>query len=120
VPFVKKTAAAVRRWLAHGSQPFQPSGASLPATTCVIFTVPEKRLTAMDVSTGPCVAVGRRKHALQSVHQQEGHERPEQMAALFTVLKGKDSEGSLELLEERESGQLYRCFPIVLRRAGGG
>lgn len=77
----------------------------------MIFTVPEKRLSAMDVSTGPCVAVGGRKHALRSVHQQEGPERPEQMSTLFTVLTGKDSEGALELLEETESGQLYRCSP---------
>lgn len=77
----------------------------------MIFTVPEKRLAAMDVSTGPCVAVGGRKHALRSVHQQEGPERPEQMAALFTVLTGKDSKWALELLEEKESGQLYRCSP---------
>lgn len=38
-------------------------------------------------------------------------ERPEQMAALFTVLTGKDSGGALELLEEKETGQLYRCSP---------
>jgi hypothetical protein len=108
---VKKTTEARRRWLTRGSHPAQASGPSLPSTTCVIFTVPEKRLTAMDVSTGPCVAVGGRKHALTSVHQQQGPERPEQMAALFTVLTGKDSKGALELLEETESGQLYRCSP---------
>jgi hypothetical protein len=83
----------------------------MPATTCVIFTVPDKRLSAMEVRSGPCVAVGGRKHALRSVHQQEGPERPEQMAALFTVLTGKDSKEALELLEETEPGQLYRCSP---------
>jgi hypothetical protein len=57
-----------------------------PEQTVVIFTTPDERLSAMDVVTGPCVPVGGRKHALVSVHQQEGPERPEQMAALYWVL----------------------------------
>ena len=51
----------------------------MPGQTAVIFSVPEKRLSAMDVATGPCVPAGGRKHALVSVHQQEGPERPEQI-----------------------------------------
>lgn len=81
----------------------------VPDTTCVVFTVAEKRLVAMDVATGPCVPVGGRKHALTSVHSQEGPERPEQMAAFYTVLTGEDATDALELIEERRPGRLYRC-----------
>jgi hypothetical protein len=35
----------------------------MPRQTAVIFRVPEKRLSAMDVATGPCVPVGGRKDA---------------------------------------------------------
>ena len=80
-----------------------------PKQTAVVFTVPEKRLSAMDVATGPCVPVGGRKHALVSVHQQEGPERPDQMAGLYSVLTGQSPDEALQLLEERGGSCLYRC-----------
>jgi hypothetical protein len=80
-----------------------------PEQTAVVFTVPEKRLSAMDVATGPCVPVGGRKHALVSVHQQEGPERPGQMAALYSALTGGSPDTALLLMEENSGSRLYRC-----------
>lgn len=76
--------------------------------TCVVFTVPDKRLAAMDVATGPCVPLVNRKTSVVSVHQQEGFERPDQTAALFDVLGGP-AENPLVLIEHRGRGWLYRC-----------
>jgi hypothetical protein len=80
-----------------------------PPGTCVVLTAPENRLSAMDVATGPCVPLQGRKRSLVSVHQQEGPERLDQMAALFTALKGHPSEEALQLVEQRGEGGLYRC-----------
>lgn len=65
----------------------------------------------MDVAAGPCVPLPGRKHALRSVHSQQGPERVEQMLALFTLLGG-DEDGmpdAMQLIEERGPGRLYRC-----------
>ena len=56
-----------------------------PTDNFVIFSVPTVQLNAMDVATGPCVPVPGRKHALRSVHNQQGPERINQMLALFTL-----------------------------------
>lgn len=93
-----------------------------PATTCVIFTVPEKRLTEMDVATGPCVPLPGRKRALRGVHWQEGRESPEQMRAFYVVLGGSPSgrESALELVAASGPGSLYRCsdeFVALMRAA---
>jgi hypothetical protein len=63
----------------------------------------------MDVATGPCVPVGARKHSLVSVHQQEGPESPEQMAALYTLLTGASGDDALHLVQEENGSRLYRC-----------
>jgi hypothetical protein len=81
----------------------------MPGQTAVIFSVPEKRLSAMDVATGPCVPAGGRKHALVSVHQQEGPERPDQMAALYSVLTGQSGSEALRLVDEKNGSTLYLC-----------
>jgi hypothetical protein len=81
----------------------------MPRQTAIIFSVPEKRLSAMDVATGPCVPTGGRKHALVSVHQQEGPERPEQMAALYSVLSGRSGSEALRLVDEKDGSRLYQC-----------
>jgi len=81
----------------------------MPTQTAVIFSVPEKRLSAMDVATGRCVPVGGRKHALVSVHNQEGPERPDQMAALYSVLTGGSSDEALHLVGEKDGSRLYLC-----------
>jgi hypothetical protein len=86
-----------------------PSAADDPKEICVIFTVPEKRLSAMDVATGPCVPIQGRKRSLVSVHQQEGPERPDQMAALYTALSEHPSDDVLQLVELQSEGRLYRC-----------
>jgi len=80
-----------------------------PAQTAVIFTVAEKRLSAMDVATGPCVPTGGRKHALVSVQQQEGPERPDQMAALYSAITGEPADEALELVEEQDGSRLFGC-----------
>jgi len=84
-------------------------GVGVPEDTCVVFTVPEKRLSAMDVEYGPCVPVPGRKHPLVSVHQQEGPERPDRMAALHLALTGRTSDDALQLAQDRNGGRLYRC-----------
>lgn len=81
----------------------------MPRQTAVVFSVPEKRLSAMDVATGPCVPVGGRKHALVSVHQQEGPEQPDQMAALYSVLTGRSPSEALRLVDEKDGSRLYLC-----------
>lgn len=96
---------AVSRWRGKATKEPVPK----PGTTCVVFTVPQQRLAAMDVATGPCVPTGDRKHALRSVHSQQGPETPEQMAALFSVLTGQEPGAALELIEESGPGRLYRC-----------
>lgn len=80
-----------------------------PAETCVVFTVPEKRLTAMDIGRGPCVPLPGRKTSIVSVHQQQGPERPQQMLALYTVLTGQVRNDAMTLEAEKEVSRLYRC-----------
>ena len=75
----------------------------------MVFTVPVKRLTAMDVAHGPCVPLPGRKTSVVSVHQQEGPERPEQMEALYTVLTGEDRRGALIPVSERDGSRLFEC-----------
>jgi hypothetical protein len=98
---------ALSNWLAARL----PAKDDTPATTCVIFTVPQKRLAEMDVATGPCVPLPGRKRALRGVHSQEGRETPEQMRAFFVVLGGPQSgrETALELIATNGPGSLYRC-----------
>jgi hypothetical protein len=95
------------------SDPVPSTGADapddMPRQTAVIFSVPENRLSAMDVATGPCVPVGGRKHAVVSVHQQQGPERPEQMAALYSVLTGRSPDEALHLIDEKDGSRLYLC-----------
>lgn len=94
--------------------PSEPLAADTPVQTAVVFTAPEKRLSAMDVATGPCVPVGGRKHSLVSVHQQEGPESPEQMFALHTVLTGAFADNAMYLIEEKSGSQLYRCSDALV------
>ena len=68
----------------------------------------------MDVATGPCVAIAGRKHALVSVHQQEGPETPGQTAALYRVLTGRRDDDVLHAVEHRGQGSLYVCSPGFL------
>jgi hypothetical protein len=89
------------------------AAAEKPEQTAVIFTVPEKRLLAMDVATGPCVPAGGRKHLVVSVHHQEGPERPEQMAALYWLLTGGAPAGGSLIVAERRS-------TVGRRHAAGG
>lgn len=65
----------------------------------------------MDVAMGPCVPLPGRKHALRSVHQQQGPERVEQMLWLYVVLGGAPQRRhtALELLQNSGPGRLYRC-----------
>ena len=92
-----------------------------PATTCVVFSVPEKSLREMNVATGPCVPLPGRKRALRGVLWQDGPETPKQMRALFDVLGGAHSErkSALELIATSGPGSLYRCseeFVTLMRR----
>jgi hypothetical protein len=82
-----------------------------PTDTFVMFSVPASKLSGMDVATGPCVPIPGRKHALCSVHSQEGPERLDQMLALFTLLGGREGErtDAMQLLEARGPGRLYLC-----------
>lgn len=82
-----------------------------PIDTFVIFSVPTAKLRGMDVATGPCVPIPGRKHALRSVHSQQGPERIDQMLALFTLLGGNADElpDAMQLVEEHGPGRLYRC-----------
>jgi hypothetical protein len=93
------------RSLATGSAGAPPRA----RTTCVVFTVPEGRLSEMDVATGPCVPRDGRKRSLVSVHSQEGPETPEQTAALFRALTGRSADDVLHLIEHGARGRLYRC-----------
>src|ERR1700730_4585468 len=86
-----------------------PNDDDTPEQTCVVFSVPERRLAAMDVASGPCVPLPGRKTSVISAHQQQGPERPKQMEALYEVLTGQDGLDSLLLVEEREGSRLYRC-----------
>ena len=88
---------------------------SLSPEVLVVFTVPEKRLSGMDVATGPCVAIPQRKRASVSAHNQEGSELPEQTAGLYTVLTGNSPVGVLNLCEERENGSLFKCSDSFVR-----
>lgn len=93
-----------------------------PPTTCVVFSVPEKRLREMDVALGPCVPLPGRARPLRGALNQQGPETPEQMRALFVVLGGPTSrrEAALELVATSGPGALYRCsdeFVDLMRTA---
>ncbi len=81
----------------------------------VFFSVPEKRLREMDVSTGPCVPTGGRKRPLAGVLRQDGGEYPEQTAALYTALTGRPADGALVLLQQEGKGRLFRCSQDFVR-----
>lgn len=89
----------------------KPGQAESKEVVCVVFTVPEKRLSEMDVATGPCVVLEGRKRAIRSALMQDGEETPEHMRALFTVLGGDDDlrESAMQLVAETGKGALYRC-----------
>ena len=86
-----------------------------PTVAVVVFTVPDKRLREMDVSTGPCVPTGGRKRPLAGVLRQDGGEYPEHTAALYTALTGRPPEGVLELLERKGKGSLHRFSDDFVR-----
>jgi hypothetical protein len=77
--------------------------------TSVFFAVPERDLREMDVATGPCVPITGRSKSLCSPLLQDGGELPHHTAALFTVLTGRDADGSLELVQQSGLGRLYVC-----------
>lgn len=90
--------------------PEPPSPADdTPQQTAVIFTVAEDRLADMTVAMGPCVAAVEGRDPLVSLHQQQGPERPDQMAALYTALTGDASTDVLLLVAEERGSRLYRC-----------
>lgn len=76
--------------------------------TAVIFSVPERRLAAMDVAVGPCVPLPGRKTSVASVHAQEGYETPGITSALYRVLTGRNDAELLTLLSEEGEGRLFR------------
>lgn len=76
--------------------------------TAVIFSVPERRLSAMDVAVGPCVPLPGRKTSVASVHAQEGYETPAITSALYRVLTGLNDAELLTLLSEDGEGRLFR------------
>jgi hypothetical protein len=61
--------------------------------TVVVFTVPTRRLGAMDVATGPCVSASGSGKALCSALSQDRGETPRQTAALYSVLTGRSAGG---------------------------
>ena len=77
----------------------------------VMFTVPEKRLRAMDVATGPCVATGGRRRALAGASRQDGGEYPEHTNGLYTALTGRPADGALTLLAQEGQGRLFAASP---------
>lgn len=77
----------------------------------VVFTVPEKRLGAIAVATGPCVPAPGRKRPLVGLGRQDGGEQPEQTAALYTALTGRSSEDVLRLVARERRGRLFVCSP---------
>jgi hypothetical protein len=77
--------------------------------TAVIFSVPERRLSAMVVAAGPCVPLPERKTSVASVHAQVGYETPAITSTLFRVLTGRDDTELLTLIAREGEGRLY-CF----------
>ena len=89
--------------------------------TAVIFSAPERRLSAMDVAAGPCVPLPGRKTSVASVHAQEGYETPTITSALYRVLTGLNDAGLLTLLSEEGEGRLFRFADrFVAAIANGG
>ncbi|TBN57086.1 hypothetical protein EYE40_06545 [Glaciihabitans arcticus] len=86
------------------------------ATTCIVFSVPENRLSAMDVAIGPAVPLPGRTTSIVSVHAQQGGESAENMRDLFVVLGGSplERDEALERFAEVGDGLLYRCSATFL------
>lgn len=75
----------------------------------VMFTAPEKDLSAMDVAKGPCVPVGGNKRPLVSPFVQDLGVTPRHTEALLTVLTGEPAARALKVVDRRRSGVLHVC-----------
>lgn len=73
----------------------------------VVFAANRKGLAKFDVALGPCVPMHGAPKPFVDPLMQDGYERPEQTAALYTVLTGRDPDEALGLVATSGRGSLY-------------